>query len=55
MLVRGAVWAKPLIQYGPDHISDLLAVVLDVRADRMEAQAPIMPVARAAMHQRGAM
>ena len=50
----GTVWAKLLIQYGPDHISDLLAVVLDVRADRGEVQAPIMPVARAAMHQRGA-
>ena len=51
----GAPWAKLLMQYGPGRMSDLLPVVLDVRADRVEAQAPIMPVARAAMHQRGAM
>ena len=51
----GAPWAKLLMQYEPGRMSDLLPVVLDVRADRVEAQAPIMPVARAAMHQRGAM
>ena len=51
----GAVWAKLLTQYGSGRMSDLLAAVLDARADRVEAQAPIMPVARAAMHQRGAM
>ena len=51
----GAVWAKLLVQYGPGRMSDLLAVVLDARADRGEEQAPIMPLARAAMHQRGAM
>ena len=51
----GAVWAKLLVQYGPGRMSDLLAPVLDARADRGAEQAPIMPLARAAMHQRGAM
>ena len=48
----GAVWAKLLIQYGPDRMSDLLPAVLHARADRATEQAPIMPVARAAMQQR---
>ena len=50
----GTVWAKLLVQYGPDRMSDLLAAVLDARAGRATEQAPIMPVARAAMRQRGA-
>ena len=53
--IPSCVCAKLLMQYGPGRMSDLLPVVLDVRADRVEAQAPIMPVARAAMHQRGTM
>ena len=51
----GTVWAKLLVQYGPGRMSDLLAAVLDARADRVEEQAPIMPVARAAMQQRATM
>ena len=36
-------------------MSDLLAAVLDARADRVEEQAPIIQVARAAMQQRATM
>ena len=46
----GAVWKKLLVQYGAECISFLLPALLDARADRAARQAPIMPVARDAMH-----